>query len=145
MADNQAMKLLIAGVIGAIVGAAAADRYHFPAGSVYGFNKQSGSRPSRPPASPMIGTAKAAEARADDSIGPPPRTTRSAAPAWPAWPEGGPGGPSQWRGARPGVYGRTAMCWREYEDPDFGVTGHFVRCAGTGGRNHRPGGYGRDI
>src|SRR5258708_37668563 len=138
------MKLLVAGIIGAIVGAATADRYHFPAGSVYGFNKQSGSHRSQPPASPVIDSAKAGEARTDDSVVPP-RIMRSASRVSPDWPEVGPGGPPQWRGARPSGYGRAAMCWREYEDPDFGTTGYFVRCASAGGRNHRPRGHGRHI
>jgi hypothetical protein len=38
MADNLALKLLVAGIIGAVVGAAAADRYRSPAGLMYGFN-----------------------------------------------------------------------------------------------------------
>src|SRR5262245_46425555 len=118
MADGLAMKLLIAGVIGAIVGAAAADRYHFPAASVYGFNKQSGGGPSRPPASPMVDSARAGEARADDSIGRP-RIMRSASPVGL---EAGPSGPPQWRGSHDG-YGRAAMGWRECEDPDFGIHG----------------------
>ena len=132
MADNLAMKLLIAGIIGAIVGAATADRYRFPAGSVYGFKNQSESGQSRPPVNPMIASAKAGEARTDDSISPS-RIMRSASPDRP---EVGPGGPPQWRGARPTGYRRAAMCWREYEDPDFGPAGYFVHCAG--GRSHRP-------
>src|SRR5579883_569289 len=141
MADNLAMKLLIAGVIGAIVGAAASDRYHFPAGLVYGFNTPSGSRQSRPPASPMISSAKAGEVRADETISPP-RMMRSAQSGGT---EAGRSRPPQWRAPRPGGYGRAAICWREYEDPDFGTFGYFVRCAGAGGRNHRPRGHGRHI
>jgi hypothetical protein len=132
MADNLAMKLLIAGVIGAIVGAATADRYHFPAGSVYGFKKQSESRQSRSPSNPVIASARAAEARTDDSIGPP-RATRTTPPDRP---EVGLSGPPQSRGTKPSGYGRAAMCWREYEDPDFGPTGYFAPCSGS--RNHRP-------
>jgi len=130
MADNLTVKLLIAGVIGAVVGAATADRYHFPAGSVYGF-KQSGSRTSQPPANPVIASARA-EARTDDSIGQP-RATRSASADRP---EVGSSGPPQSRGTKPSGYGRAAMCWREYEDPDFGMTGYFVPC--TGGRRPKP-------
>jgi hypothetical protein len=125
MADNLTVKLLIAGVVGAIVGAATADRYHFPAGSVYGF-KQTGNRTSQLPANPMIASAKAGEARTDDSIGHP-RIMRSASADRP---EVGPSGPPQSRGIRPSGYGRAAMCWREYDDPDFGMTGYYVPCVG---------------
>jgi hypothetical protein len=132
MADNLAMKLLIAGVIGAIVGAATADRYHFPAGSVYGFKNQSESRQSRPPANPVIASARAGEARTDDSIG----KARVMRTAPPDRTEVGSSGPPQTRGTKPSGYGRAAMCWREYEDPDFGPTGYFVPCAGS--RSYRP-------
>src|SRR5260370_19586655 len=123
MADNLAMKLLIAGIVGAIVGAATADRYHFPAGSVYGFNKQSGSRRSQPPVSPVIDSARAGEARTDDSVVPP-RIMRSASRVSPDWPEVGPGGPPQSRGARPSGYGRAAMCWTAERGPVLGTTRH---------------------
>jgi hypothetical protein len=132
MADNLAMKLLIAGIIGAIVGAATADRYRFPAGSVYGFKNPSESGRSRPPVNPVIASAKAVEARADDSTG----SSGIIRSASPDRPEAGPSGPPQWRGPRPTGYRRAAMCCREYEDPDFGPTGYFVHCAG--GRSHRP-------
>src|SRR5258708_33401720 len=108
MADNLAMKLLIAGIIGAIVGAATADRYHFSAGSVYGFKRQSESGQSRPPVNPMIASARAGEARADDSIGP----SRIMPSASPDRPDVGPSPTRQWRGPRPNRYLRAATTWK---------------------------------
>jgi hypothetical protein len=138
MADNLALKLLIAGVIGAVVGAAAADRYHMPAGAVYGVGKPMSSQRVRPSAGPAVNSA---EKVADDSIGPP-RIMRS-------FPsdrlEAGPNRPTRWRApARAGRSARTAICWREYEDLGFGTVGYFVRCTRAGGRNHRPAGHGRN-
>ena len=132
MADNLAMKLLIAGIVGAVVGAATADRYRFPAGSVYGFKNQSESGQSRTPTNPVIASARAGEARTGDSASPP-RVMRTAPPDRP---EVGPSGSPPSRGAKPSAgYRPVAMCWREYDDPDFGPTSYFVRCAG---RSHRP-------
>jgi hypothetical protein len=128
MADNQALKLLMAGIVGAVIGAAASDRYHFPAGSVFG-SKQTGSQQrSRAPA--LINSASAGERPADD----PPRIMRSAPRSWPDWPEAG--GPPRWRGARASG-SRPALCWREYEDWNFGTVGHYVRCSSS--RKHRAG------
>lgn len=123
MADNLALKLLVAGIIGAVVGAAAAERYHLPAGLVYGgFNRPTGYR-TRHAIDPMIGSGRAVE-RPDDGR----RLLRR------DWPDGP---PPRWRGTRSPK--RTALCWREYEDWDFGTTGHYVRCrpGGSGGRNYR--------
>jgi hypothetical protein len=138
MADNLALKLLVAGIIGAVVGAAAAERYHFPTGLVYGgFN----SRPptatyrTRPAIDPMIGSGRAERDRDDDdgavvverepypTYAPPPRYR-------------GPPPPPR----RPAPPPRTAWCWKESENWDFRTTGHYVRCpAGSARRSARDG------
>src|SRR5579864_122951 len=123
MADNLALKLLVAGIIGAVVGAAAADRYRLPSGLMYGFNR------------PWTTTSRGAP----DSVRPGERYDDyyrrwSSPPDWPDW------GPSQrWRQVRPGPSPRIAMCWREYEDWNFGTRGRWVRCPpGVGGRDYGP-------
>lgn len=129
MADNLALKLLVAGIVGAVVGAAASERFRLPAGLVYGgFNRPTAYR-TRPAIDPMIGSGRGME-RPDD----PPRTLWRVPPDWPDWPPPDP--PPRWRGTRSPT--RTALCWREYEDWDFGTTGHYVRCPPGGGRNYRP-------
>jgi hypothetical protein len=121
MADNLALKLLVAGIVGAVVGASASERFRLPAGLVYGgFSKPT--------------TGRGME-RPDD----PPRTLWRSPPDWPDWPSPDP--QPRWRGTRSQT--RTALCWREYEDWDFGTTGYYVRCPpGGGGRNYRPRGNG---
>jgi hypothetical protein len=119
MADNLALKLLIAGIIGAVVGAAAADRYRFPAGSVYGAVNRTAQEGYRvqPSSDPMTGPARGL-VRLEEQ----PRV-EWAPPPWPDW---GPPGEPRWRAPR--TPGRAALCWREYQDWDFGTTGHFVPC-----------------
>lgn len=117
MADNLALKLLVAGIIGAVLGAAAAERYHFPTGLVYGgLNSR-----TRPPIDPMIGSGRAP---IDDR---PRLVLREPPDYWPDWP------PRRYR-APPRSAPRTAMCWREFEDWNFGTTGHYVPCR----RSQRP-------
>jgi hypothetical protein len=142
MADNLALKLLIAGVIGAVVGAAAADRYHLPAGATYGVGKPLSSQGRWPSSGPTVNPTKSVEKLADDSVAPP-HVMRSSPSERP---EAGPNGAARLRApARPSGPARTAICWREYEDLDFGTVGYFVRCTGAGGRNHHPRGHGRNI
>jgi hypothetical protein len=117
MADNLALKLLVAGIIGAVVGAAAADRYRLPAGLMYGFNR------------PWTTTSRGADSgRAPERFSGEESRRYGAPPPdyWPDW------GPSQerWRRVRPSGPPRVAMCWRPYEDwRDFdGARGRWVRC-----------------
>ncbi len=132
MADNLALKLLVAGIIGVVVGATAAERYHLPTGLVYGgFNRPTDR--TRPAIDPMIGSGRGME-RPDDA----PRTLWRSPPDWPDWPPPDP--PPRWRGTRSPA--RTALCWREYDDWD-GTAGYYVRCApGSVGRNYRARGNG---
>ena len=127
MADNLALKLLVAGIIGAVVGAALAERYHFPAGLVYGGLNGSTAYGTRPPIDPMIGSGRAP---IDDG----PRLVWRGGPPdyWPDWPP-----PPRYR-APPRSAPRTAMCWQEFEDWNFGKTGHYVPCR----RSQRPRGDG---
>jgi hypothetical protein len=123
MADNLALKLLVAGIIGAVVGAAAADRYRLPAGLMYGFN--------RPWTTATRGPADAGRAfdRSEDSRAP----WTSPPPDW-DWP------PTRWRQARPrpSPGPHVALCWRPYdEDWNFRSRGRWVRCPpGVGGRDY---------
>jgi hypothetical protein len=121
MADNLALKLLVAGIIGAVVGAAAADRYRLPAGLMYGFNR------------PWTTTSRgAADGRSGAERGPDDSSRGFRAPPdyWPDWP------PSRWREGRSGP--RIALCWRPYEDwNSYGASrgGRWVRCPpGVGSR-----------
>src|SRR5215471_15918696 len=117
MADNLALKLLVAGIIGAVVGAAVADRFHFPAGLVYGgLNRPLTAHRTPPAIDPTIGSGRAG-GYDDDG----PRTEwRTAPPDWPDWPR--PNQLPQWRPPARSP-DRTALCWREFEDWDFGRTG----------------------
>jgi hypothetical protein len=117
MADNLALKLLVAGIIGAVIGAAAADRYRLPSGLMYGFN--------RPWTTTSRGAADARSIERPDDSG---RSSYSP-DYWPDW------GPSQrWRQVRPRPGPRIAMCWRDYEDWNFRARGRWVRCPpGVGG------------
>jgi hypothetical protein len=138
MADNLALKLLIAGVIGAVVGAASADRFHLPTGVVYGFAKPISSQKGRPSSSPTVNAAKSDEKLTDASAGP--NVMQSVASGRT---EAEPNKPGRWHAsARPRGSARSAICWREYTDLNFGTVGYFVRCTGAGGRNHRPRVYG---
>ncbi len=113
MADNLALKLLVAGIIGAVVGAAAAERYHFPTGLVYGgINRPSAYR-TRPAIDPMFG-------RGDREDGP--RIAIEPTPDYYPPP------PPRYRPLPQRPPPRTAWCWREFEDWNFRPTGRFVRC-----------------
>lgn len=123
MADNLALKLLVAGIIGAVVGAAASERHLFPAGQVYGgFN-----RPPygpRPAIDPMYGSGSYDEGLPDEG----PRVVWERRPDddWPDWP------PPRYRAPRPHhPVRRTAWCWKEDDEWNFG---HYVRC--PDGRHH---------
>jgi hypothetical protein len=133
MADNLPLKLLIAGVIGAVVGAAAADRYYLPAGAAYGLGKPM-SR-VRPSSGLTVNSEKSGEKLAANSTEPP-HVMRGVLSERP---ETGPNAPVRRRAsARPRGFARTGICWREYVDLNFGRVGYFVRCTGADGRNHRP-------
>jgi hypothetical protein len=117
MADNLALKLLVAGIIGAVIGAAAEGRYH-PTGLVYGpFNNRSESRWL--PIDPTMGSGNA------DGYWRPDRPAagwrEDPAPGWNSPP------PRYRTPARPPT-SRTAWCWKEFEDWDFGTVGHYVPC-----------------
>jgi hypothetical protein len=121
MADNLALKLLVAGIIGAVVGAAAADRYRSPTGLMYGFN--------RPWTAGIRGPADSGRAPEELSRAP-----------WTAPP---PDWDWRWRQARPrpSPGPRVALCWRPYdEDWNFRSRGRWVRCPpGVGGRDRSDG------
>jgi hypothetical protein len=122
MADNNLpLKLLVAGIIGAVIGAAATEKYHLPTGSVYGpFNKGPGE--GRPAIDPMIGSGRA-ELRPDD--GP-----WAARPDWPPPPDYWPPLPPP-RYREPAVKApapRAAWCYRDFEEWNFGTTRYWVRC-----------------
>ena len=129
MADNLALKLLVAGIIGAVIGATAADRYRIPAGLVYGgLNRPPAAYGTRPAIDPTFGSGRA-EGYGDDGPG------VGTPPDWPDWPQ-----PSQLWQWRPPTRSpaRTALCWREFEDWDFSRTGRYVRCSpGSSGRSYR--------
>jgi hypothetical protein len=135
MSDNLALKLLVAGIIGAVVGAAAAERYHFPTGLVYGgLNRPTDYR--RPAIDPMMGAGRAAEQRPDDDG---PRVVYGAAP-----PEWAPTPPRYYYYRRPvqrpvpRAPARTALCYREYENWNFGTSGRYYRCPpGSAARIYR--------
>jgi hypothetical protein len=128
MADNLALKLLVAGIIGAVVGAAAAERYHFPTGLVYGGMNRPTAYRTRPAIDPMIGSG-----RADREDGP--RVLLEAPPDWRDYPP-----PPPWYRTPPRRPApRMAWCWREFEDWNFRTTGRFVRCPAGSGRRERDG------
>jgi hypothetical protein len=122
MADNLALKLLVAGIIGAVVGAAAADRWRLPAGMMYGFNR------------PWTTTSRgAADGRGGGPERPPEDSSRRfGGPPdyyWPDWP------PPRWQQARPRSGPRIALCWREGDD--FRGRGRWVRCPPGVGSSRR--------
>jgi hypothetical protein len=140
MSDNLALKLLVAGIIGAVVGAAAAERYHFPTGLVYGgLNRPVSYRTG--PIDPTMGSGRA-EQPADNG----PRIVYGVPQGWPE-PGWGPAPPQpQPQGyyyrrpapqrAEPRVPAR--LCYREFENWNFGTSGRYVRCApGSAGRVYR--------
>jgi hypothetical protein len=131
MADNLALKLLVAGIIGAVIGAAAAERYHFPTGLVYGGMDRPSAYRTRPAIDPLSGSGRADRAdradrggdRADREDGP--RIVLESPPAYYYPPP-----PPRYR--PPPRRPLTAWCWREFEDWNFRTTGHFVRCPASG-------------
>jgi hypothetical protein len=134
MSDNLALKLLVAGIIGAVVGAAAAERYHFPTGLVYGGLNRPTYR--RAAIDPMLGSARAPEPRPDDDA---PRIVYGVAP-----PEWGPPPPSYYYEQRPARVvprpspARTALCYREVENWNFAPSGRYYRCPpGSNNRVYR--------
>jgi hypothetical protein len=125
MADNLALKLLVAGIIGAVIGAAAAERYHFPTGLVYGGMNRPGAYRMGPAIDPLSGSG-----RADGEDGP--RIVLEPPPDYYYPP------PPPWYRPPRRLAPRTAWCWREVEDWNFRTTGRFVRCpAGSAGRRLR--------
>ncbi len=125
MADNLALKLLVAGIVGAVIGAAAAERYHFPTGLVYGGLNQSPVYRTRPPIDPMYGSGRVE--REDGAV--------IYEPEWRELPPP----PRYYRPPLRGPARRTAWCWREYEDWNFRTRGHYVRCSpGSASRVYRP-------
>jgi hypothetical protein len=133
MADNLALKLLVAGIIGAVVGAALAERYHFPTGLVYGGLNRPTTYRTRPPIDPTIGSG-----RADREEGPrivieeyPNGRDSPPPPDWRDYP------PPRYRPLPPRPAPRTAWCWREFEDWNFRTTGRYVRCSPGSGRRER--------
>jgi hypothetical protein len=127
MADNLAPMLLVAGIVGAVVGAAASERFHFPSGLVYGGIE----RPSpRLAIDPRSGSGRADEVDREDG---PSRLVPEPPP-----PDYYPP-PSQWYRPPPRRPApRMAWCWREFEDWNFRTTGRYVRCpAGSVGRRAR--------
>jgi hypothetical protein len=120
MADNLALKLLVAGVVGAVVGAAAEERYH-PTGLVYGpFNNRSEFR--QIPIDPTMGSGNV------DGYWPPAARWREDPPPGWDWPR-------LRTPARPPS--RITWCWREFEDWDFGTVGHYVPCNPPGSHHGR--------
>jgi hypothetical protein len=115
MADNLALKLLVAGIIGAVVGAAAAERYHFPTGLVYGGMNRPTAYRTRPAIDPTIGRGDREDGGRivleppPDYYYPPRYRYRELPPRRPA--------------------PRTAWCWREFEDWNFRTTGRYVHCS----------------
>jgi hypothetical protein len=138
MSDNLALKLLVAGIIGAVVGAAAAERYHFPTGLVYGGFNRSPTYRTRP-IDPMLGSGRAADEG--------PRIVYGASPPVEVAPP-----PQEWEPQQPRYYyrrpeprsaprlppTRTALCYREYENWNFGTSGRYYRCLpGSANRVYR--------
>ncbi len=121
MADNLALKLLVAGIIGAVIGAAAAERYHFPTGLVYGGVNRPSAYRTRPAIDPSSGSGRADREDREDG----PRIVLEPPPAYYYPPP-----PPRYRPPPPRP--RTAWCWREFEDWNFRTTGHFVRCPAGG-------------
>jgi hypothetical protein len=121
MADNLALKLLVAGIIGAVVGAAAAEKYHFPTGLVYGFS-------NRPPPygtrtiGPELGAGEVVEGRGEGRGGPP-RVVLV-----PEWPDLPPPSSPRYRPQRSPAARTTALCWQPYENWKFEMTGRWVPC-----------------
>jgi hypothetical protein len=126
MADNLALKLLVAGIIGAVVGAAAAEKYHFPTGLVYGpFN----SRPAPPygrPIDPVIGSGDVGEVRGGPRV--------VLVPEFP--PELPPERPRYRAPRNPPARATTAWCLQEYENWNFATAKRWVPCR-PGGRQFR--------
>jgi hypothetical protein len=148
--DNLALKLLVAGIIGAVIGAAAAERYHFPTGLVYGgWNRPTVYR-ARPPIDANSGRADRPDSPDDDGV----FDDRRPVPAAPP--------PTEWeppprrylysdrysdrypdrqrpppRVVRPPA-SRAAWCWRQVEDWNFGTTRRLYRCSpNSAGRVYR--------
>jgi hypothetical protein len=127
MADNLALKLLVAGIIGAVVGAAAAEKYHFPTGLVYGpFSSRPAPYGARP-IDPVLGSGEAGEMRG----GPPVVVVPEFLPEFP--PEERP----RYRPPRyPPVRTATAWCLQEYETWNFATARRWVPCR-SGSRRFR--------
>ncbi|MBO0753856.1 MAG: hypothetical protein J2P53_17185 [Bradyrhizobiaceae bacterium] len=125
MADTLALKLLVAGIVGAVVGAAAAERYH-PTGLVYGpFNNRPSTYRPRSAIDPTMGSANADGYGYDYAPADRPQTRwRETPPSW-DWPR------RRYR-PPPRPQARSAWCWEEYEEWDFGTTRRYVRCAPEG-------------
>lgn len=113
-ADNQALKLLVAGIVGAVVGAAAAEHYH----RTGPFQPQSGQaswmyRSWNAPASDDAHWRAAQEERDDwddwDDFGTPPRSRSRAAKLQ----------------GQPQVHG---TCWKDVENWDFETVRRPVPC-----------------
>jgi hypothetical protein len=144
MSDNLALKLLVAGIIGAVVGAAAAERYHFPTGLVYGGLNRA--RPyERIAIDPMMGSGRVVtvEPRPDDGgrrdvYGAPPVEDGGSTPYnYRAAPE-----PRYYYYRRPtprAAPARSALCYREVENWNFAPSGRYYRCPpGSANRVYRP-------
>jgi hypothetical protein len=116
MADNLALKLLVAGIIGAVVGAAAAEKYHFPTGLVYGgFNSRPAPYGMRS-IDPMTGSGDAGEERERVVV----------VPDWPT--ELPTSRPPRYRAPPRNPPEQTSWCWQEYENWNFAMTGRWVPC-----------------
>jgi hypothetical protein len=143
MADNLALKLLVAGIVGAVIGAALAERYgFFPSGLV---NTPRPYRTTRRVIDPSSGSGRAdlAEERVACRHAPP-------CSEWAEVEEREDGRrvvlepppdccyPPRYRPPPRRPVPRTTWCWREFEDWNFRTTGHFVRCpADSAGRRER--------
>lgn len=112
MADNMALKLLIAGVVGAVIGAAVvSDRFH-PEGVLHsGFAR-----------GPWLYRSWQHDPAADDGDGRPERA--DSWENWDDWEQQPP--PAQHYRARSRP--TRATCWREVENWDFGTVRRPVPC-----------------
>jgi hypothetical protein len=122
MADNLALKLLVAGIIGAVVGAAAAEKYHFPTGLVYGFSTRptpyyGNNYGTRPPIGAEIGAGEAGEGRPGARV-----------VLVPDWQDGPPPSAPRYRPQPHQPQRTTTLCWQPYENWNFAMSGRWVPC-----------------
>jgi hypothetical protein len=120
MADNLALKLLVAGIIGAVIGAAAAGKYHFSTGPFGDYRPNSPY--GRQPIDPDLAAGDVVEE---------PRWRVVVVPDWrdlrdlPDLPLPG---PPRYRRPPQRAPSETMLCWQPYQEWNFAMTGRWVAC-----------------